>query len=180
MGNLQAQPEAVLDTHFSQRASPAEQDAAWLTGLLSSHGIAATLVWESEDIRQRLRGMPLDLILAAVGGTERLPGAAAEMLLYREWIEANPQSLLVGIAWFNLGVALAREGNASNAVIAYRNALLLRPDLHAAAVNLGLLLEANGETDEALTTWTRAIQPDDVRGRTRHPAGPPAGKARAL
>jgi predicted O-linked N-acetylglucosamine transferase (SPINDLY family) len=56
-----------------------------------------------------------------------------------------------------------REGQTANAIIAYRNAVLLRPDLHAAAVNLGLLLELTGDTDAALATWASAIQPDDVR-----------------
>ena len=163
MGNLKAEPEAVLDTHSSQVAASPEQDAAWLDGLLARPGALTPGAWESEAIRLRLKAMPLDVLLAAVGRSGGSAGAAAEILLYREWIEANPGSLLVGIAWFNLGVILAREGHTANAVIAYRNALLLRPDLHAAAVNLGLVLEAGGDTDEALMTWARAIQPDDVR-----------------
>jgi predicted O-linked N-acetylglucosamine transferase (SPINDLY family) len=118
---------------------------------------------DSEDIRLRLKTIPLHDLLSAAGRAPRHAGAAAEVFLYREWIEANPGSLLAGIVWFNLGVALVRDGQTANAIIAYRNALLLRPDLHAAAVNLGLLLEASGETDEALGTWARAIQPDDVR-----------------
>jgi predicted O-linked N-acetylglucosamine transferase (SPINDLY family) len=163
MGSLQAQPEAVLGTQISQVASSPEQDASWLDGILASSGMVGPGAWESEDMRLRLHTMPLDIILAAVARPARPAGAAVEILLYREWIQANPGSLLAGIAWFNLGVALVRAGQTANAIIAYRNALLLRPDVHAAAVNLGLLLEEIGETDEALTTWDRAIQPDDVR-----------------
>jgi predicted O-linked N-acetylglucosamine transferase (SPINDLY family) len=163
MGSLQAQPEAVLDAQISQGAPSAEQDAAWLDGLLATSGPGAPGAWESEEIRLRLRSMPLDAILAAIGRAPRRAHAAAEIMLYREWIEANPGSLFLGIAWFNLGVALSRDGHTAHAMIAYRNVLVLRPDLHAAAVNLGLLLEASGETDEALATWARAIQPDDVR-----------------
>ena len=161
MGNLQAQPEPVLDTQVSRVASAPEQDAAWLDELLAIPSPVTPRFWESDDIRLRLKTTPLEAILVAIGRASR--DAAAEIHLYREWIDANPGSLLAGIAWFNLGVALAREGDAGNAVVAYRNANLLRPDLHAAAVNLGLLLEARGEPEEALATWARAIQPDDVR-----------------
>ena len=163
MGSLQPQPEVKLDTRLSQGASSPEQDAAWLDGILASAGPVVQGPREAEDIRLRLKTMSLGVIMEAVGRCPRPTEAAAEILLYREWIEANPGSILAGIAWFNLGVALVRAGQTANAIIAYRNALLLRPDVHAAAVNLGLLLEAGGETDEALATWQRAIQPDDVR-----------------
>jgi predicted O-linked N-acetylglucosamine transferase (SPINDLY family) len=163
MGSLQAQPEATRDVQLSQVAASSEQDAAWLDGVLAGHALPAARAWENEDMRLRLKVMPFDTILAAVGRAERREDAAAEILLYHGWIEANPASLLVGFAWFNLGVALARDGHAANAAIAYRNAVLLRPDLHAAAINLGLLLESSGEAEDALATWARAIQPDDVR-----------------
>ena len=164
MGSLQPQPEAVLDNQISQLASSPEQDAAWLDAILASPDAVTAGALDSQTIHGRLMAMPLDVIMGAVGRAPRaLNGTAADIQLYRAWIEANPGSLLLGIAWFNLGVGLVREGQTANAIIAYRNALLLRPDLHAAAVNLGLLLEANGEADAALTTWARAIQPDDVR-----------------
>jgi predicted O-linked N-acetylglucosamine transferase (SPINDLY family) len=163
MGSLQAQPEAVHDVQISEVASSPEQDAAWLDRMLAGPGSLTPPAWEIEDIRLRLKAIPLAAIMTAAARAERSVKATAEILLYREWIEANPGSLLAGIAWFNLGVDLVRDGQTANAIIAYRNALLLRPDVHAAAVNLGLLLEASGETDEALTTWARAIQPDDVR-----------------
>ena len=39
----------------------------------------------------------------------------------------------------------------------------MRPDLHFAAINLGLVLEATGHPERALATWRRAVQPDAVR-----------------
>jgi predicted O-linked N-acetylglucosamine transferase (SPINDLY family) len=163
MGSLQPQPETVLDNQVSQLAFSPAQHAAWLGGLLVSPGPSALAALESEETRERLRATPLDAVLAAIGRAAGIASTAAEIQLYRAWIEANPGSLLVGVAWFNLGVVLVRDGDTANAVIAYRNALVLRPDLHAAAVNLGLLLEARGDADEALAVWGRAIQPDDVR-----------------
>jgi tetratricopeptide (TPR) repeat protein len=152
-----------LDAPIIEVAPSPEQDGAWLDRLLVSPATGADSGWGSEAIRHRLGTVPLDAILASVARVGAATDRTAEMLLYREWIEANPGSLLAGIAWFNLGVTLARDGHTTNAITAYRNAVLLRPDLHAAAVNLGLLLEASGETDAALAAWERATQPDEAR-----------------
>jgi predicted O-linked N-acetylglucosamine transferase (SPINDLY family) len=163
MGRSKAQPEAIRDAQMSQVAFSVEQDAAWLDEILAQSRLLPQAAWDSDDLRPRLRAMPLDALLAALGRAVCPVPADAEIRLYSAWIEANSGSLLAGIAWFNLGAALSREGQTANAIIAYRNALLLRPDLHAAAINLGLLLEMTGDTDAALATWGSAIQPDEVR-----------------
>ncbi len=93
-----------------------------------------------------------------------MPARAAEIALYQHWIDANTDtSPLRYAAWFNIGVLFAQEGDNGNAAIAYGNALVLRPDLHIAAINLGLSLEAAGQPEKALATWQRAIQPDASR-----------------
>jgi tetratricopeptide (TPR) repeat protein len=66
-------------------------------------------------------------------------------------------------AWFNIGVLFGHEDDNGNAIIAYRNALAVRPDLYGAAINLGLLLETAGHPDQALATWQHATQPDVAR-----------------
>ena len=53
---------------------------------------------------------------------------------------------------------LAHTGDIANAGIAYRNALLLRPDLHGASINLGLLLESSGYPDQALRRAYEAME----------------------
>ena len=108
-----------------------------------------------------LLGMSFETLVAAA---ERVPAGAAEVGLYRQWLDTNAgSSIQLFAGWFNLGAALARLGDRNNAVIAYRNALALKPDFHPAAVNLGLSLEATGDADAALLTWERALQPDSAR-----------------
>jgi predicted O-linked N-acetylglucosamine transferase (SPINDLY family) len=116
------------------------------------------------DDDARFRQIPFDAILTAIGRGRLRPGDAAEINLYRRWIDANAGiSPLLYAAWFNLGVSLTAAGDIANAIVAYRNALALRPDLHGAALNLGLMLELSGEPDEALAAWRRATQPDAER-----------------
>jgi len=115
----------------------------------------------NRPVAAELAGMSFESLVAAV---EQDTSAAAEIGLYRDWLEANagrPVPLFAG--WYNLGASLAKHGDRTNAVIAYSNALALKPDFHPAAVNLGLSLEAKGETEAALQAWERALQPDEAR-----------------
>jgi predicted O-linked N-acetylglucosamine transferase (SPINDLY family) len=163
MGTLQGQPDALIGIRRSEVVPSAVNDAAWLDGFLSSPQPAARAPWQNEETQSRLRIIPFELIVAAIDRARPAPGSLADIALYRDWIDANPTAPLLFAAWFNIGIALARNGDRANAAIAYRNCLVLRPDVHAAAVNLGLMLEAAGQTEEALAVWARALQPDDVR-----------------
>jgi predicted O-linked N-acetylglucosamine transferase (SPINDLY family) len=106
-----------------------------------------------------LAGMSFESLIAIIEQTQ--PGTRmSDIELYRAWLDANAQSsphLFAG--WYNLGATLARHGDRGNAVIAYGNALALKPDFSPAAVNLGLSLEASGDTEAALAAWARALQP---------------------
>jgi predicted O-linked N-acetylglucosamine transferase (SPINDLY family) len=136
--------------------------AAWLDELLVASNFQVELPLHA-GLSRRLRDVPFHAILLAVD-KQRSTGDVAAISLYRHWIAANDSaSPLLFAAWFNLGVLLARANETSEAAIAYGNALTLRPDLHGAAVNLGLLFEANGHPNEALATWQRALQPDEAR-----------------
>lgn len=104
-------------------------------------------------------GLPLESLLPRI---DALPPAGA-IAAYRDWLGANPASPQRFAAWFNLGVVLAQAGDRAGAMIAYRQALALKPDLHQAQVNLGLMLEAEGRAEEALALWDAALQPDAAR-----------------
>ena len=163
MGTLQGQPDALIGVQLSPVLATADHDGAWLDGFLTSPAAQADTPWQGEETRRRLKDMPFHLILTAIERAQPQRGSLADIVLYREWIQANPTSFLLCAAWFNMGIALARNGDNANAAIAYGNALVLRPDLHAASINLGLVQEASGEPDKALATWKQATQPDDVR-----------------
>jgi predicted O-linked N-acetylglucosamine transferase (SPINDLY family) len=106
-----------------------------------------------------LAGLPLEAIIP---GLETLAPDQA-MAAYRAWLAANPASPQRFAAWFNLGALLGGNGDRTAAMVAYRQALALKPDLHQATVNLGLTLEAEGRADEALALWRDALQPDAAR-----------------
>jgi tetratricopeptide (TPR) repeat protein len=56
-------------------------------------------------------------------------------------------------------VELSATGDRRAAATAYRTALGLRPGFYAAAINLGLALEALDQREDALRTWEDALQP---------------------
>ena len=110
-----------------------------------------------------LAGMSFESL---VGVIDTIPPSArlSDIDLYREWLAANAQiSPHLFAGWYNLGATLAKLGDRNNAVLAYGNALALKPDFSPAAVNLGLSLEATGDTDGALAAWERALQPVSAR-----------------
>ncbi|BDG75234.1 tetratricopeptide repeat protein [Roseomonas fluvialis] len=104
-------------------------------------------------------GEPLEILLPRIEGA----APAAAIAAYNAWLAENPSSPQRFAAWFNLGVVLAQSGDRAAAMIAYRQALSLKPDLHQAQVNLGLALEAEGRADEALALWSGALQPNEAR-----------------
>ena len=106
-----------------------------------------------------LPGLPLEVLLPRLDGLSSATGIAT----YRDWLAANPASPQRFAAWFNLGVLLLQAGDRAGAMVAYRHALALKPDLHQATINLGIALEADGRPAEALTLWQQALQPDEAR-----------------
>ena len=143
---------------FSPETMPSWLDE-WLTRL-TTHGIEP---WQEEEFRQGLAETPFDALLPAIERARPRISGQPELALYQTWIAANPTSPLLWAAWFNLGCVYSREGNQQNAMTAYRNAQVLRPEMACTALNLGLMREALGFPEEALATWRAAIQPEADR-----------------
>jgi predicted O-linked N-acetylglucosamine transferase (SPINDLY family) len=163
MRDFQSEPPVLLE-QASTVAVPADNAAVWLDGLLTTLAAGAIPPWYAEEIRPLLKATPFGDVLSAIERARPDLAGPAEIALYQQWIEANNHtSPLLYAAWFNVGVLFAHEGDNGNAAVAYGNALALRPDLHVAAINLGLVLEAAGHPEEALATWRRATQPDATR-----------------
>jgi predicted O-linked N-acetylglucosamine transferase (SPINDLY family) len=116
------------------------------------------------SLMAQLESATFHQIVATAEGLGANRGAPAVIELYRNWIatQAGGERGLYA-AWFNLGVEYARAGQPHDAMLAYRSALALKPDLSPAAINLGLLLEQAGQPDAALQAWERALQPDEAR-----------------
>lgn len=73
--------------------------------------------------------------------------------LYRDWIARNPSHPLVHAVYFNYGVALSKAGDRYGAMIALRAALGIKPDFLPAHINLGRLLEDDGQIGAAISQW---------------------------
>lgn len=77
--------------------------------------------------------------------------------LYREWIARNPSAPLLHAAYFNYGVSLSKSGDRYGAMNALRAALGLKPDFLPAHINLGRLLEDDGQAGAAVTQWLTLV-----------------------
>jgi predicted O-linked N-acetylglucosamine transferase (SPINDLY family) len=162
MTHFQSAPGGIMDETRVDSLS-ADDIVVWLDEWLIALNSRADPSLHAEQSYRRLKEIAFEAILSAID-RQRSVGDAAAISLYRHWIAANDSSTpLLFAAWFNLGVLLARAGETSEAAVAYGNALTLRSDLYGAAVNLGLLFEANGHPEQAIATWRRATQPDEAR-----------------
>lgn len=83
-----------------------------------------------------------------------LGGAVAA---YRDWIARNPTHPLLHAAYFNYGVALNKAGDRYGAMNALRAALGLKPDFMPAHINLGRLLEDDGQAGAAVSQWLALV-----------------------
>lgn len=83
-----------------------------------------------------------------------IQGAVA---LYRNWVARNPAHPLLHAAYFNYGVALNKSGDRYGAMNALRAALALKSDFMPAHINLGRLLEDDGQFDAAVTQWLTLV-----------------------
>jgi protein O-mannosyl-transferase len=75
--------------------------------------------------------------------------------LYRTTIAENPGCWM---AHDNLGVVLARRGQADEAMVHYRKSMELKPDYIAAYNNLGMALTDRGQFDEAIVYYRKALE----------------------
>jgi predicted O-linked N-acetylglucosamine transferase (SPINDLY family) len=145
--------------NVADRMPDTTRNQEWLVELLSQE--------TGQDFAEGVDGLAsvsLAELLAAVDHFGGNRGHPAVIAAYRRWIAANQQHAeKLYPAWFNLGVELSKSGDRKSAAAAYRTALALRPDFHQAAINLGLVLESEGQTDAALQIWEQAIQPDEAR-----------------
>lgn len=140
-----------------------------LADLLAAYATSSAQPPQTAETADRLRHVSFEVVVAAVEQGRPDLAINAEIWLYQNWIAANAATTHVTVnqhlfaAWFNLGVAFARTGNPAQAAVAYGNAYDLKTDFYPAAINLGLALEAMGQTDAALHTWNAAIQPAEAR-----------------
>lgn len=77
--------------------------------------------------------------------------------LYRSWFTHNPDHPSRHLVCFNYGTALSDAGDLAGARDAYLEAISLNKDFLAPYVNLGLVLERLGATDQAVIRWYQVV-----------------------
>jgi predicted O-linked N-acetylglucosamine transferase (SPINDLY family) len=82
----------------------------------------------------------------------RLAEAAA---LYRDWLAGNAESPFRHAALFNHAVVLSNLGAVQDAALALQEAVRVRPDFLPAHINLGVMLERLGASDQAYAHWNQ-------------------------
>jgi len=100
----------------------------------------------------RSGGMALAAMVSHAEQLQRDGHAQAASNLYALWLahHEDPRKHLV---WFNHGSLLQQLGQSAHAQQAYEQALALSPDFAQARINLGLVLEKQGNTAQAIAAW---------------------------
>ena len=89
--------------------------------------------------------------------------------LYKTWIASNSANSLLHAAYFNYGVALVKLGDRPGAMNALRECIRLKPDFCPPYINLGRILEDDGQLGLAVAQWMAlanslaAVNGDSVR-----------------
>ncbi len=139
-------------------------DVQLLHDILEQRGWVVVHALQDEAFVNGMTNIYFSSLQELVAIAKNIGRGDAAVPLYSQWITLNKSNTpLLFAAWFNLGVELNGVGDNANALIAYKNALVLRPDCYQAAVNLGLQFEGQGNIPGALDIWGQALQANDAR-----------------
>ncbi|XHC13491.1 tetratricopeptide repeat protein [Labrenzia sp. ac12] len=100
-------------------------------------------------------------IVELIGAAEALKGngsfGAAEVL-YGTWVAQNPDDPLLYAVLFNQSVLFSETGKLAAARETLERALNLNPSFHAAHINLGRVLEQQGDIGAAVGQWNTVLE----------------------
>lgn len=113
-------------------------------------------------------GMAFAQFLALVEATRRNGQAEQTIKLYRDWVQhTKDANKYLGL--FNFGSLLQEQRLDDHALEAYEQCLALSPNFSRALVNMGLVLERLGRSEDAIQAWTRITSArfiKDIRSET--------------
>jgi predicted O-linked N-acetylglucosamine transferase (SPINDLY family) len=143
---------------------PSTSAATWLATILDRGIPAGFPDRDDTELCGGLRQITFEALISAVAAVDADTARPDVIGLYRGWIACQGRSTPhLFAAWFNLGTELANSGDAAGAMLAYRNSLVAWPNFTGAAVQLAVLLEADGRPKEAIAVLDSALQPDEAR-----------------
>ncbi len=103
-------------------------------------------------------GLSITDLFSRAEALEAQRNAAGAAALYRNWIAKNPEHQLLHAAYFNYGVVLNKSGDRYGAMNVLRECLRLKRDFLPAHINLGRLLEDDGQAGAAVSQWLAMIE----------------------
>jgi len=78
--------------------------------------------------------------------------------LYKTWVAYNPAHPLLYAMYFNYGMSLSDLGDRAGAINALRESIRLKPDFYHPFINLGRILEDQGQVGRAVTQWLSLVE----------------------
>ena len=136
-------------------------------------GLFIIAAWGSADLAVGLKQRKT--ILALLAGVVIIASAALawrqtgywrdEISLYRHTLRVTPGNYFIN---FNLGHALAKEGDLDGAIREFQETLRIKPDYAKAHSSLGIAFTQKGHLDAAIREYQEAlrINPDDARSHS--------------
>ena len=111
---------------------------------------------DSEDVGAVIRRWSLAELMQQAHLIEGQAGKAAATALYFHWLqdESKPNR---HIAYFNMGVLQAAQGQTAQALATYEQCVRVAPAFGQGYINAGLCHERLGDAEQAIDTWSRLI-----------------------
>lgn len=106
---------------------------------------------------QALAGLSIADLFTLAETHEARGDAALAGATYRDWIARNPAHPLLHAVYFNYGVVLNKAGDRCGAMNALRASLALKSDFMPSHINLGRLLEDDGQAGAAVSQWLQLV-----------------------
>ncbi|SHL97574.1 O-linked N-acetylglucosamine transferase, SPINDLY family protein [Roseibium suaedae] len=100
-------------------------------------------------------------IMEVINAAETLKSSgahAAAEVLYTAWVSQNPEDPLLYAVLFNQAVLLSETGKLAAARECLERSIALKPDFHPSYINLGRVLEEQGEVGQAIGRWNTILE----------------------
>jgi predicted O-linked N-acetylglucosamine transferase (SPINDLY family) len=108
-------------------------------------------------------------LIGAAARLKVLGGNSQALALYKAWIAANTDHAILWAAYFNYSVALGEANDLNGSGLALRTAIQLNPDFCAPYINLGAILDRQGNPYQAVAEWMALVTKfPTVTGDTIH------------
>lgn len=105
-----------------------------------------------------LPAMSIAELFGQAEALEASKNVSAAVTLYKNWIARNSNHQLLHAVYFNYGVTLNKSGDRYGAMNALRGSLGLNDEFLPAHINLGRLLEDDGQIGAAVAQWLKLLE----------------------